>query len=72
MIIRVDNHFALALHDSLYCIEFFYRHDRFMRSLHNSVFDFAVIADHFLFQIIRRPLLMIGDDTAVKCIFQDS
>ena len=56
--------------DLLHLLKFFNGHDRLMCTLNKGVFDFAVVVDLLLLQIIGRPLLMIGNDTAIERVLQ--
>ena len=49
---------SLEVHNSLYPFKFFHGDNRFVPSLHLGEVDFTIVFDLFLFQIVRRVLLV--------------
>ena len=61
---------SFAFHNDLHPFIICHRHQCFVRSLYLCEFNFAVIFDFLLRQIIRCIFLMVCDDTAIKGIFE--
>ena len=62
---------SFAFHNDLHPFIICHRHQCFVRSLYLCEFNFAVIFDFLLRQIIRCIFLMVCDDTAIKGIFEN-
>ena len=62
---------SFAFHNDLHPFIICHRHQCFVRSLYLCEFNFAVIFDFLLRQIIRCIFLMVYDDTAIKGIFEN-
>ena len=69
-LVKIGHVVCFTLHNSLYPFIFFNRNDRFMLAFYLRKFQFAVVLDFLLLQVIGDILLVVGDDTAIEGIFQ--